>query len=53
MVMPFCIINFLFSLDMMFASEIGSALRIAIWYVLQRANPETNAISQNQVLFKT
>jgi hypothetical protein len=49
--MPFCIVYLLFLL--LFASEICSALWIAIWYVRERADPETNAISQNQMLFKT
>jgi hypothetical protein len=37
----------------MFASEIGLALLIVIWYVRERADPETNAFSQNHFLFRT
>jgi hypothetical protein len=50
MLMPFCIINFLFLL--MFASEVGLALWIVSWYVRECTDPVANVISQKQILFK-
>jgi hypothetical protein len=38
---------------LLFTSEICSALWNIIWYVRKRADPEMNAISQNQIWFKT